>query len=597
MSDGSFHSVAPLTVHRAPNDAAFVYVHTEQRIVSLSPPAVHVLGYCKSAKTLEGHLAVALRHRGQYSADETRIALYSLVTDGVLRPVLSHSTASPPFPPPASASRAHSVSVITADRPVALRRCLESLRRHSALFEEDLLVTVIDGSRTCRNETRGVVREFSRVARARYVGADEARTLYDLLAANGLQHPILREAITPGPIGASRNLSLLLSAGDHFITIDDDVVIEPWMLPGRSAHIAVTGHADLRRFAFYETRREAVSGLVTADASLLAAHQSILGQSVAGLHRLGHQVTLSHACQHTLSALSCERDPVVRLTVAGVAGDSGRYCPYRLLFASSPLRQLLQADHVAFTRALSSREVRIISTETVVSHDYSTGASYCMGIANRSLVPPFMPIGRGEDTLFAAMIAFTDPDALLGHLPYGIIHDSHRESSYGPGEMPSARHTRLCELLLYLVVTNTNARSAFSNCAGERLGWLGRLFCELGKLHAADFMNLVGNVALQLRCQALAAAQSTLGDSPDYWKAALSAYSRAVSDSVTGDKFLLPVELSQTTSTSEGVRSMQLFYQSFGELLQMWPDVWSAACRAEMRERFWDEAPPKQLGS
>jgi len=81
--------------------------------------------------------------------------------------------------------------------------------------------------------------------------------------------------------------------------------------------------------------------------------------------------------------------------------------------------------------ALSSREVLRVAKLPTVSHD-PICMTFCGAVTNDPWTPPFMPRYRNEDGLFARMLMFMRPDTDVGHIPYGVFHDSDRASAYDP---------------------------------------------------------------------------------------------------------------------------------------------------------------------
>src|SRR5580658_10909364 len=57
------------------------------------------------------------------------------------------------------------------------------------------------------------------------------------------------------------------------------------------------------------------------------------------------------------------------------------------------------------------------------------------GLDNRELLPPFLPTGRGEDNLMAAILTRCFPGACVAHLPRGLVHAPLEPRSFWPGEI------------------------------------------------------------------------------------------------------------------------------------------------------------------
>ena len=553
----------------------------------LDAAAARALAGCQGVKTMAAHAASAPDAGSEAAQSETAAALGRLVAAGLLRPFAGMTPPTLPAEPGrVRAATIDAVTVVTADRPAALDRCLASLDRHCDRFGRRPRTVVVDGSRRLAADVEAVAREARDAVPTEYVGPFEAAAVRRLLARAGIPDSVLRFGLTPGSTGCNRNLATLLTAGLTILTVDDDVVMEPWALGGRVEGVAVGGHADPREWSFYGTRRAALAALPSVAADILAAHAAVLGQRMSRLLAGSNgPADLRDACQHLTEALAEGRDPTVRMTSTGLAGDSARYCAHRLLLLQGQIRRLLIGDAAAFDSALTSREIRHIARRLTVTHDYAACATYCTGLENAGLVPPFMPIGHCEDTVFGAMLGFADRDAVFAHLPYGIVHDSNRASSLGSEGMPSARQTRMGEALLFFL--KIAPWPTHGTSTADRLRRFGRYLCEVGELDIRDFITLLADAALRVRCENVATLETILQQQwcPRFWRGPIDAYRDTMARSAATASFFLPIEFQGAASPSEGFRNAQAFVRDFGQLIQWWPDIWLTSTRTDLSPR------------
>jgi hypothetical protein len=247
-----------------------------------------------------------------------------------------------------------------------------------------------------------------------------------------------------------------------------------------------------------------------------------------------------------------------------------------LLLQGEARRELL-TDGSTFRLAMTSREVWRIARQAILTHDPACMA-YCMGLANDELLPPFMPIGRNEDSVFGAMLALADPLALFAHLPVGIIHDSNRSSLYPIDERTrSAQQTRISELLL--LELQTMASSIPAGSIRERLEWIGHQLISLGETSPRTFAERVTHAVVTDRRRDLAMMASTAADTPlpDYWRAAVDAYRIALQESTKQPRFFVPIECQMPDSSVDRFTATQAFLRHFGELIVWWPRIWETA--------------------
>jgi alkylhydroperoxidase/carboxymuconolactone decarboxylase family protein YurZ len=297
------------------------------------------------------------------------------------------------------------------------------------------------------------------------------------------------------------------------------------------------------------------------------------------------RVDLEDACVHLVWRLIEGQSLVIRITFSGLAGDSAIYSPERQLFSSGRARARLAATEEIYRTGLKYREIHRIADRYFMTHEPHCMA-YCMGLANRTLLPPFMPSGRNQDGVFGALLLSCAPDTLFSHLPLGIIHDSDRPPTYDGPENQSASETRLSELLISLIQRGTP--SDLTVAALERIKRIAGFFKELADTSPQDFQSYATRAALDTRYRELTvieAALSKRSEYPGYWKAGFSAYRHALLTNVGRPDFFVPVEFQQRSSVESGFRQTQEFVRAFGRLLDNWPTLWSTFREADIIRR------------
>ena len=363
--------------------------------------------------------------------------------------------------------------------------------------------------------------------------------------------------------------------------MDDDIVCEPWTPLPVDDGIELGGHADLRQWRFFGSRADACSGLSRSDSCLFEAHGTMLGVPLRDLlNAAGDRCHRQEACAHLLHADGgdCE----VRVTLTGLAGDSARYCPSRWLFANGAVKRLLTSNQAALDSALTSREVQSIAQRIVITHDPAC-MSYCIGLSNRALMPPFMPLGRNEDGVFGAMLAYADRYALFAHLPVGVVHDSSRSAAYGAECAISATETRIGELLC-AAIRGVSA-STLARGTEDRLACLAGHFLDLAALTDDEFTLCVRETIAAGRCQELALLEQELfeNDYPDFWRTAFEQYRRTFKASALKPEFFVPCEFRRGASPEDGLRRTKAFVRRFADFILRWPEIWEMCMRREWK--------------
>jgi hypothetical protein len=580
-------------------DRTLLHLPDAAQVVGVPPVAAEILRLCHGARLLDEH-AAAIMPSGRLPEDTpVRPVLGELVSAGLLRP-LSEAIAAALLPELRNDAAPTTVGIVTADRPKMLSRCLGSLIGHTRRYGHQPSIVVIDGSRDPK-----VARQCRRIARrfacagdpVMYRGRQEAAQLREALARAGLDSTVFDDALLPGPVGRNRNLLLLLTAGEHVLMLDDDVRCETWTDGAATAQISFRGHGDGRRARYLSTRAEALASLERSDVDLLAAHGTLLGRSMAELAAAAQTEPDFHdACVHLLTALTkSPAEATVRVTMAGLAGDAGVNCAHRLLFSSGATLESLTSPE-ALATALASREVQRIAPGPIVTHEPACMA-YCMGLSNREVLPPFMPVGRNEDGVFAAMLAFCRPNTLFGHVPVGILHDSDRPSAYDPDVIPSASHVRIADVVL-VMLQRIAAAAGISPVPHVRTARLADAFIDLGTLNAAELAEFVTQPLLEARCREIARLDAALATEkskyPPWWPPAFERYRDVFMRHVTEPGFFVPIEFRGAGSIDAGWKGTQGFLVSFGRLLKVWPDV---VARGREEVEFTPASGPPWAGS
>lgn len=545
-------------------------VSADGRAIPIRALAGQLLQRCTGSRTIEQHCAVAWQ--AQVSGDPHAIAAAAeeLLRTGLLTPVRR-----PPTPASVAATAPlDTVAITTADRPVILKRCLNALAEQVQDRTSPITLFVIDGSssESAASTNRALVAALASYrVRARYVGRGTARRLHHGLAGGRSRLGPVKRLLTPGGIGSNRNLALVLAGGRRFLFIDDDVVCRVWQPSDSRPGLALGGHGNCEHWTFYPHRRAALADLRPADSSLLTAHGAVLGSTLSALAHAGGGPDASAACRHVLEAWRHADRYTVRVTCAGLAGDAARHCSHSLLFLSGPTRDLLASSASQCAVAFTSREVRRSAHALTVTHDTAC-ATYCMGIDATTLVPPFMPHGRGEDAVFGAMLGMIDPHALFAHLPMGVIHRSPRPARYSRNAMHSATHTRLSDVFLFFA--KQCGDSTVAATPHDRLARFGRCLCDLAALPPTTFLTRVTELLLWVRCGALTALEAQLASplAPPHLRRVFEDYYDTFWKRACRPDYFVAREHRRGT-VDERVRLVQRDVRAFGEGILAWPEI------------------------
>lgn len=522
-SPDAFYAV-PASVFPVDQNQCLVLNRRDGTVRQVDALAARALGCCQGVRPLEAHFAAMFQGGVSANPEAVAKAAERLLTLELLRQWTFRPPVRATAPAPAEID---TIVVITADRPRMLARCLESIVRHCRRWGHAPRLLVVDGS---RRESAATVEAICAVGKqapgvVEYLGQDQAARIRHDLAVEGIPQDVLDFALTPGEIGANRNLALLSTIGERIIMVDDDIVWEPWELEGETGGVALAGHEDPREWRFFETRQEALDAARRVDVDLLAAHGAVLGQRLGDVLAAG-EPDLRTACQHMIAAVEDPHSRTIRVTSAGRAGDLAGSPAFRFLVPNRSLWQALLADEHALRPALASRDIHHIARQLTITH-HMTSVGYCMGLDNRTLLPPFLPTGRNEDAAFGSMLHLIDEGAVFAHLPYGVIHSSEPASPrpFENGPMASAQQPSLSAVVLGAL----GARSLGSagGTQSRRLKRIGEVLHELAEREGVARLVGATELVLAAECRRLRnVGGQPSGKGPGPFGAALERYWR-----------------------------------------------------------------------
>jgi hypothetical protein len=562
--------------------SVFAFHLDDGRVSVLTTNLATILQLCNSDCSLDDHLDYIASAISGIPKDAIATDLQRLLQLGLLTrsdwPLKSPDVA-------VIRSTIETLVVPTAGRPERLRNCLSSYIGHTQHHRRAIRIVVADGSRTTAVSAavadavsemrfRADIHLITHVDQCRF--KTRAATLG--IAPDMLDFLLLADT-DRFAAGASRNRLLLATAGHCALTVDDDTRCTVWGRQEDEATGMFVGHIDVRELWPFEDRASALDVEdISDEVDLIAEHERLLGSSLPYLRRVwSNRAALELSCGHIRDSFERSGSRArVRATWSGIAGDSGTYCPYSMVLTGGVLTQLFAHSGEASRVALTSREVRRRVRSPVVS-DSAWIMGYCAAIDGSELLPPFNPIGRNEDGLFGHTLRLCDPDAFIGQVPYGVIHDSDKGSAYAPEGLVSARQVRIAEVIYLLA--KPWASSCLVKGTAERMVSLGAHLAELGRADYHEFRLYLARVVMEAklatiaRCQQLVSQQSL----PAHWVCVLQEFCLALEESLRAPYYFVPIEYRSLEGPEFGTPAVQEHVRLYGDSLQAWPYLWDLA--------------------
>jgi hypothetical protein len=377
-------------------------------------------------------------------------------------------------------------------------------------------------------------------------------------------------------IGASRNLLLLATAGEFFLSIDDDTVCEFACAPDFRPKLAsdtrqISTDDDPAEVWSYPDRESLMSDVELFQIDFVRSHEELIDWPATD-SRESDQTSRGGSDQNPsqLQPRSCQ----VMTTANGVFGDCAWGSPSRYLFVSDSSFDRLTRSQRSYSTGLTSREMLRVSTSPTITRGADHWMSTAFAANNRSLLPPFMPVGRGEDVVFARLLKKIEPRAYFGHVPWAILHAPLESRRFWPGEvLRSAATTDLREMFCALIggivdSQNKGAASAIRN--------LGQALVEIANQPADDFRFLLwqySRSAVKASMTLLEKRAKRFKGLGTPWEDDIRKYIDLVAASWTEPSAAIPAELLATGSITDATELSQKLVRLYGRFLSIWPDM------------------------
>lgn len=503
----------------------------------------------------------------------------------------TQDTAPIDWAPPAGAScRIADVAVLTCNRPAALARALDSYIAHAQRHaRRGVAFTVFDDSADAavQAQNRQLAAEAGRHGATSYVGIAErgrfaARLVEAGCPADVVQFALFGSAWHGLTVGANRNAAILETAGRPVLFVDDDTECTPVLSPAVTAGAVRVRRGPADQDPVFPCRlwvRDSHDPRATwpeadHDLDVLDLHERLLGRHVRDIAFAGDE-----------GGSPGEAAPVeparVVVTLNGLLGDCGWQSPTQYLWLTREPFESLARSEAEYRAACCTREVLRVADRVVVADRTDNMMATFFALDNRTVVPPFSPIARGEDVTFGLLLCACVPWASIGHLPVALRHAPIEARRFAPREVLSgALAVDLCT-----VVAAWLSGAAIPRAPEAGLAGVGDRLAALGRMRRDDAAELLRSATLEFvsrRFTALEARAEARSDRP-WWQSDVRALLQAWRHASRHRAYHVPVECLRGVSVEAGVDRLIGYFSDVGRLLQWWPEI--VRCSIDLRER------------
>ena len=571
------YRVTDLDLLPSGNNLMLVHAKRHGKTQYLRPHIVDLLVQCHQFRTLDEHLHSYCRGQRMSAAvkNSLRKELRKLAQSGYL---VSRSELLRKFRESsenACQPEIASVGFPTCDRIETLQRSVESCIEHCLSFERDNDFVVVDDSAS--PSTRSSYRRMLRTLRAKYgvriayAGLEEKTEYVNrMIEVGNLPANVVSFACVGDKqygmttVGANRNALLLHTTGDLIFSIDDDTVCRVARSPGMQEGVAFSSEVDPLEVWFYQNRETALRSVCYVEQDILALHERWLGKdplSSVFSRDQDCEVSWNRAEPSLLRSLETEPGRVI-ITSNGTVGDCAWDDPYYSLFLQGGNFARLTNSKEEYQSARAGREVAQAASRITITEESNPVFAMCIGLDNRGLLPPFMPVGRAEEVIFGAIASRCLGTVYAGHLPWVIPHLPADQRSFrkqhvfsiGPGTFVSSR------------LNSVNKMPTQSS--DEQLRRLGRDLEEVGRLPQAPFEQIARSAVWQNMSSLTSELEERLQNSERSYPALWARDVRAFIE-LARREALTPIN--RMYELEGGREPTQVLVSRFGQVLQWWP--------------------------
>jgi hypothetical protein len=469
--------------------------------------------------------------------------------------------------------------MLTADRPGLLNRGLSSYIENAVKHLRQVEFVVFDDSKDAANRraslevARALARKFE--VRIRFAGVEErVRFVQHLEKFPRISKHVLKNALlqTQGyTLGQNRNALLLDSVGTLFLCVDDDTVCTLAAPPTPTPGLRFSAGEDPAGFWCFKDFAEACAATSQVDDDLLGAHEALLGR------------TVEEVCRSVPEGLPAVRssNSVVRITLNGLLGDCAWGAPFGfwhaptgfLAFHGASLERLINSDQ-HYRQAMQSRQLLRITSSPVLS-DESFSMLTFWGLDNRELLPPNVPLNRGQDLVFGQLLWKCCSKAVFGHVPLAVVHDPVPPRRFWEGEiLRSAAGVDLCRLMIE--AARLCEFSELQTSPRERLEVLGKNLIHLSDLPWKTLgEQLLERLHVSNERFALEMVErvSQMPGGSHLYARDVFRYCEKVKAAETKLDYWVPLDLRLGGAAMDSEERTRAALRQFGELLVEWPDI------------------------
>lgn len=468
---------------------------------------------------------------------------------------------------PKRTTQLHNLIITTCNRPELLKESLEAvLWKDKATTLNRILVLddstdpeVVAHNRTLIHDDRG-----NRGLEVMHVDHETKNQLtreYTELSGGSVPQSVLQDVLfTPqcftgvAGSGCNRNAGLLLTAGERYISIDDDARLE-------FSALSDSGSLDFVMEKSFDGNY--ASGMIDKLSRMNDLIEPFAG-NVVEIMDLALDVTGDSPAKRT------------RLAMTGIMGRRWFDYPWTIIRSAGVFHDEVFYRRARYRRARLSGYAATQPSRAFVIN-YPLLVTCCYAADSSDILPPFPPAVRTDDTIFSLLVHACYPDNLIAHIPAMVNHDLGAPRPFTKRDLlaPGLRFGDLITLIVRYLV-----RSEPYPDAESAMIHLGKKMQELGTLDHNEWSEFTRSLWLEQSGMEISALEGLLekfNETPRFWAQDVHSRIDQIRQEASGLRHMVPREWQQTHSPEQAGALQRSFFQTYSEILLHWPAIWRIA--------------------
>jgi hypothetical protein len=495
----------------------------------------------------------------------------------------------------AVSSDIRTIGIVQQDQGDNLRRCLTSYIENTKKYGRNNAFVVVDGSQSskARKMTRHLLQSLSNYydVMIAYAGLEEKVSYAKNLIANGLPAEAVKFALfglgqCENTLGANRNAMLLHTVGEMIFSADGGSICSTCDSQDFINDLALDSRPDPTELTFYLNHEDALDSVVEVETDILAAHEKLLGRKIGGCIYASTnipEINIDNIDWRFVQSLRSGEGRIL-ITMNGIVGDSSMNSVTDLLRLTREPRKRVMRSESAYRAACNSRAMIRAARRTTISNSPFCTTIF-IGLDNRSLLPPFLPVNNIESVVFGITLLNCFEPVYLGHLPLLLANISSGSRHFSPdGSM--SHDQQQCRDLIHNLIESVEFKPGHSS-GRERMQATGEQLMEKASMPLQDFIEFARVQRWRHLSRQIVTLEHLLQAyerTPDFWAKDVERYIDVLHATLKDESYGLPPDNHDHDIGGSYRRAQHLVF-NFGQMLYWWPEIVDVAKSLRAQEQ------------